>query len=286
MKKQKKDIYQEITNQIISDIENSNGKFECPWEGGFAIPQNAHSKSHYSGINWLILKSFQMKSGYNSTQWLTYLQAKNLGGQVKKGETSARIVFFRPNVLKDKKTGEEKIVPLLKMYNVFNLEQCKGLDRLLKEERDNLNLEASHSIRKIKKVEKLIKKPKAVVKHDQINRAFYSHSEDQIHLPQKKRFKSTEKYYNTFLHELTHWTGHQSRLQRPISTDKKSYAFEELIAELGASFLSCYCGLSYTTEHANYLKNYVEVLKNDKKAIFRASSQARKAVEFVINSPE
>ena len=129
----KKDIYQEITNQIISDLEKGLPVWEKPWEKGFmGFPTNAFSKSFYSGVNTLILWLRQSQTGFETSQWMTFLQVKNLGGSVKKGEKATAIVFYKKLVITDKESEEKKTIPLLKTHAVFNLSQTKGLEHLIK----------------------------------------------------------------------------------------------------------------------------------------------------------
>ena len=138
----------------------------------------------------------------------------------------------------------------------------------------------------VKKAEELIKKSQAEISFAPIDRACYQPTEDKILMPKKEQFKTQEGFYSTLFHELSHWTGHKSRLNRKKGNKKGSqdYAFEELIAELSASFICCHLGFEYSTQHSAYIKDWLEVLKEDKKAIFKASSQAQKATEFILSS--
>ena len=120
------------------------------------------------------------------------------------------------------------------------------------------------------------------------DRACYQPKEDQILMPKKSQFKTQEAFYSTLFHELSHWTGHESRLNRKTGNKfgSRDYAFEELVAEISASFLCCHLGFRYSTQHSAYVKLWIEVLKKDKTAIFRASSLAQKATEFILNLKE
>ena len=277
----KKDIYQEITNQILSDFEKGLPVWEKPWKKGFmGFPTNAFSNSFYSGVNTLILWLRQSNTGFETSQWLTFLQVKKLGGKVKKGEKATQIVFYKKLVITDKESEEEKTIPMLKTHSVFNLSQTEGLEPLIKKS----SSKEKALFQDVKRAEELIKKSQADIAFAPIDRACYQPIEDKILMPKKEQFKTQEGFYSTLFHELSHWTGHKSRLNRKKGNKKGSqdYAFEELIAELSASFICCHLGFEYSTQHSAYIKDWLEVLKGDKKAIFKASSQAQKATEFIL----
>ena len=277
----KKDIYQEITNQIISDLKNGNPVWEKPWEKGFmGFPVNVSSNSFYSGINTVILWHRQSKLGADSSQWLTFRQAQNLGGHIKKGEKAICIIFYKKITVEDKDTEEEKTIPIIKAYPVFNLSQCEGLDHLKK-----LPVEKDQAFKDKEQAEELIKASKAQIIMAAFDTAGYEQKEDKILIPKKSQFKTEKGFYSTMFHELSHWTGHPSRLNRKINNKfgSKDYAFEELVAEISASFLCCHLGFHYSTQHSAYVKDWIKVLKEDKKAIFKASSLAQKATEFILN---
>ena len=277
-----KDIYQEITNQIISDLERGLPVWEKPWEKGFmGFPINAFSESFYSGVNTLILWLRQSNIGFETSQWITFLQVKKLGGSIKKGEKATRIVFYKKLVIADEENDKEKTIPLLKTHAVFNLSQTKGLEHLI----EKPSFENKSQFQDVEKAEQLIRESKADISFAPVDRACYLPVEDKIIMPKKEQFKTQEGFYSTMFHELSHWTGHKSRLDRPASNKKgsKSYAFEELVAEISASFICCHLGFEYSTQHSVYVKDWLEVLKEDNRAIFRASSKAQKATEFILN---
>ena len=167
---------------------------------------------------------------------------------------------------------------------VFNLSQTEGLKHLIKKS----SSKEEPLFQDVEKAEQLIKKSKADMSFAPIDRACYQPTEDRILMPKKEQFKTQKGFYSTMFHELTHWTVHKSRLDRPIKNKQssKAYAFEELMAELSASFICCHLGFEYSTQHSAYIKDWLEVLKEDKKAIFRASSQAQKATEFILERGE
>ena len=280
----KKDIYQEITNQIISDLEKGTPIWKKPWEKGFmGFPENIFSKSFYSGVNTLILWMRQSRSGFETSHWLSFLQVKNLGGSVKKGEKATAIVFYKKLVIKDEEKEEEKTIPLLKTHSVFNLSQTKGLEHLKKS-----SLKEKPQFQDLKRAEHIIKESKADISFAPIDEACYLPDKDKILMPKKEQFKTGEGFYSTLFHELSHWTAHKSRLKRPIKNKQGSpaYAFEELIAEISASFICCHLGFEYSTRHSSYVKTWLKVLREDKKAIFKASSKAQKATEFILGKLE
>ena len=279
-----KDIYQEITNSITLDLEHGTPVWEKPWEKGFSgFPKNEFSKSIYSGINTVILWNRQGDIGADSSQWLTFRQAQNLGGHIKKGKKAIRIIFYKQIKVEDEDTGEEKEIPVIKPHPVFNLSQCEGLDHLLKtpDEREQTFQDETTA-------EELIKNSQAKIKIANFNKAIYTPSKDKISMPRKSQFKTKEGFYSTMFHELSHWTGHRLRLNRKINNKfgTKSYAFEELVAEISASFLCCHLGFRYSTQHSAYVKSWVRLLKEDKKAIFKASSQAQKATKLILSFNE
>ena len=190
----KKDIYQEITNQIISDLEKGLPVWEKPWEKGFmGFPENTFSKSFYSGVNTLILWLRQSQTGFETSQWITFLQVKKLGGKVKKGEKATPIVFYKKLLITDEKTEEEKTIPLLKTHTVFNLSQTEGLEHLIKKS----SSKEKPQFQDVKKAEELIKKSKADISFAPIDRACYQSTEDKILMPKKEQFKTQEGFYST-----------------------------------------------------------------------------------------
>ena len=295
----KKDIYQEITNRIILDLENGTPVWEKPWERGFSgFPKNEFSKAFYSGINTIILWTRQGDIGADSSQWVTFRQAQNLGGHIKKGEKAIRIIFYKTITVstdeetekkaqkpkeknKETKNENEREIPIIKPHPVFNLSQCEGLEHLLKTPD-----EKEQTFKDETKAEEILKKSQAKIKMANFSKAFYTPLEDKISMPRKSQFKTKEGFYSTLFHELSHWTGHPSRLNRKINNKFgiKAYAFEELVAEISASFLCCHFGFRYSTQHSAYVKSWVRLLKEDKKAIFRASSQAQKATKFILGN--
>lgn len=272
----KKDIYQEVTNQIIEIIEAGTLGNGITWDkSSSGLPRNFGTKQTYSGVNILLLWHSTITHGFNSNKWLTYKQAQALGGQVKKGSKGTACVYF--NVMeKENKFNPEEIdrIPFLKEFTVFNLNQIEGIEEEILQDK-GFNHEASES---------LLKATGAHIIEMGV-KAFYTPSKDSIFLPNRNFFNDEKDFYSVAFHELTHWTGAKDRLNRDFKGrfGDESYAFEELIAELGAAFLCADMGFTFKTlpDHADYLNSWLSVLKNDKRAIITASSQASKAHAFI-----
>lgn len=287
-KKTKTDAYEVITNNIIEQLEKGTVPWHKPWNGAGNTPKSLATKKPYRGINVFILSM----AGYMNPFWLTYRQAKALGGQVKKGEHGKQVVFWKllRKVVEDEKTGErvKKTIPLLRYYTVFNVEQCDGLD-LSKvpdlapvEDFEHNPIEAAESI-----VSNMPGRPP--IRHKE-NSAFYSPAGDYVNMPKPERFKHTAEYYSTLFHELTHSTGHTSRCNRPGVTNPTSfgshqYSKEELCAEMGAAFLCGEAGIISDTfdNSAAYIKSWLSALKDDKKLVIHAAAQAQKAADYILD---
>lgn len=284
MNKIKPDIYQEITNNIIEALEQGVPPWACPWvrTGEDALPVNHTTGGHYRGINVVLLWLSQGIGNYRSARWMTYRQAAALGGQVKKGEKGTGLVFYKPI---EKSTGAfdgdgNEVVerfPLIKPFTVFNLEQIEGIEVDQREPPAQFDpLESAEAVLQASGVTILYGG----------DRAYYRPSSDDITLPGRNRFSNPTDFYATALHELSHATSHERRCGRiPFQTDipKGSYAFEELVAEIGASFCMAWLGLSGDVQdHASYIDSWLAVLQHDKKAIFKAAAEAQKAHQWIM----
>lgn len=275
-------VYDYVTERIIKELEKGNIPWQKPWNGSPAI--NYMTRQPYKGINTLLLS----KSG----EYLTFNQIKQLGGRIKKGAKAEMVVFYK-TYTKTKKTineetGEEitktTIIPVLRYYSVFHIDDTEGIPSKLKIFKHNPITEAEEVITGYKN------KPK-IINNDN-TRAYYSPVLDVINVPDKKHFKNIEEYYNTLFHECIHSTGHHSRLNR-FKKNKQAAAFgsekyskEELVAEIGAAMLCNHCGiLPKTLENTGaYIKSWIKVLKNDKRFIVQASSKAQKAVDYILGA--
>jgi len=271
----KRDVYQEITDEIIKKLEEGVQPWKKNWatSGYEGLPKRI-TGDYYRGIN-VVLLSMQCR---NADTWMTYKQAAELGGQVRKDEKSTPVTFFKP--LKIEKAGVTETIPLIRGYNVFNVEQIDDLpDKYYPKPSEPRNFNERNE-----KVENFLKDTRANVLHGG-GRAYFAPGPDHIQMPEYSSFDDAESYYAVHLHELIHWTGHKTRLDREIGNKfgEKLYAREELVAEIGAAFMCGILGVNDTPrdDHASYLASWLKVLRDDKKAIFKASSAAQKASDYL-----
>jgi len=276
----KHDIYQSVTDSIINLLEQDLAPWHKPWSDSdsidCALPFNAATGRHYSGINVALLWAKGYETGYLMNGWLTYKQALDLGGHVMKGEKSQRIVFWKFRDVE--KNGKIETIPFARAYSVFNVEQCNGLE----------NSKVGELISPVEPDDVIhwCQTVGADIRHGG-NRACFVPSHDFIQLPRPEQFENYSVYHATALHELTHWTGHKSRIDRQFGKrfGDQAYAFEELIAEIGSAFLCASIGIENAPleHHASYLDHWLSILKQDKRAIFTAASQSQKACDYCIN---
>lgn len=279
-----KDIYHEVTNRIVAALEQGTPPWACPWRRGSALPNNLTTGKTYRGINVLLLAFEAMSRHFTDNRWLTFRQANALGARIRQGEHGTAIVFYRMHEISeagdvfDAEPTEKRRIPLLKTYVVFNVDQLTGLP-------DRFTLQPHQPWQPLEIAEQLIQQTGAVICHGG-NQAFYHPSNDMIQLPPVVSFAHADDYYATALHELCHWTGHSQRLDR-LSVQRpgiEAYAFEELVAEIGAAFLGAHCGLAGVVEHASYIETWLHALRRDKRLIFVAAGAAQKAADFVMGS--
>ena len=290
MQDQRFDIHQHITNQIIAAIEAGAGDFRLPWHraaGSIMRPVNIASKKAYQGVNILTLWAAGDAAGYQSGTWGTYKQWSEAGAQVMKGQKASYVVFYKEiTVGRDEANEEDNGTRLFaRATPVFAAEQVDGYAIPTTEPKTTIE-----AVDDIIAVERFIAASGALILHGG-DRACYRPSIDTIHLPPREAFFSTatstaaEAYYSTKLHELTHWTGAEKRCNRQLGKrfGDDAYAMEELIAELGAAFLCAELSITDAprADHAQYLENWLRVLKADKKAIFTAASKASQAVAYL-----
>lgn len=286
-------LYDAATAQIIADLEAGRVPWVQPWgeadrdgaaTAGVALPRNALTGRPYSGVNVLILWGAVIAQGYPVQGWLTFRQALAAGGCVRKGERGTTVVYadrFTPEAEQARavETGEEaKTVAFLKRFTVFNVAQCDGLPPGLAPD------PAPLPEREIVPVAEAVIAASGVEFRIGGRQAFYAPAHDFVQVPPQPAFFDQVNYYRTALHELTHATGHPSRLDRKLVTafGTRDYAREELIAELGSAFLCASLGIVPTVRHADYLGSWLEVLREDNRAIFRAASAATKAADWLL----
>ena len=276
-------IYQMVTEQLVGMLEKGTIPWRKPWVGGEArFPRNMRSGRAYRGINQLILGS----SPYGSAYWLSYKQAQEKGGQVRKGEKSYPVIFWKQIEVTDKDSGEQKKIPMLKYYRVFNVEQIDGIEV---PDAPTIQNPDWNPIREAEAIVGGMQNPPLII-HDE-PRAYYRPSSDTVNMPKPGLFGQEEEYYSVLFHELTHSTGHESRLNRPGISEisgfgSVKYSKEELIAEMGAAFLAAKAGIEQTTleNSAAYLQSWIKVLKGDPKLAIQAASQAQKAADHILGT--
>ncbi|EMI24074.1 ArdC family protein [Rhodopirellula europaea] len=290
-RKPKRDIYQEVTDKIIGHLEQGTAPWRNPIRRGTGDgwPKNLDSGKRYRGINVFLLGLTSWERGYSSDFWMTFKQASAAGGQVRKGEKGSLVTFWKMYATKDRETGLDVEIPMLKHYTAFNLDQIEGIEAPDAPEplSDRNPFEPIKAAERI--VEGYISKP--TIAHDGGGRAFYRPSTDTIHMPDQGRFDNPESYYSTLFHEITHSTGHSKRLDRGLDTKlapfgSNDYSKEELVAEMGAAFLSASAGISPPTieQSASYLQSWINVLRGDKRLVVTAAASAQKAADLVLGT--
>lgn len=300
---EKSNLYESVTEKIVDLLENHKLEWNKPWiylDDEHSLAQNGVSNNEYNGINQIVLSLTAAAKGYAKNIWMTYNQIKKSGGHVKKGEQSARVLFFdhyyvdgdgttldRELIEKMKMTNEDlkaigaRKVGFLRYFAVFNVMQTESLPQEFYRMKF---MPPVSEVQKNEKAEELIRSTGAKIEKVIGNRAVYNPVFDNIVLPDLKQFKGSEAYYETALHELGHWTGHPSRLNRNLRNNfgSKEYAFEELVAELTSAFLCAELGFSKSiSNNAAYIDSWIHVLQDDKRAIFKAARLAEKAAKFV-----
>lgn len=284
----RRDVYRAITQQIVAAIEAGAGTFTMPWhrDVGHSQPTNALTGNVYNGVNVIALWAAAQLRGFVSGHWATYKQWRLLGAQVRKGETGSVVVFFKETARAptDPETGdvEEKPVRYARSSIVFNAEQVDGWQVPRPVAPDPVTVQHQ--------VEAFVTATAADIRSGGAH-AYYQPQADHIQMPARARFtgtatrSATESYYAILLHELTHWTGHVSRLDRDLSGrfGDAGYAMEELVAELGAAFLCAELGISQVPrpDHAAYVAHWLTVMRQDTRAIFTAARHASQARSYL-----
>lgn len=293
-------LYDEVTARIIAELEAGRIPWVQPWSsaacggpggagaGGSGavpcLPRNALTSRSYSGINILLLWASALASGWERPGWLTFRQAIAAGGNVRKGEHGTQVVYadrFTPETEKERAResgGEARSIAFLKRFTVFNVAQCEGLPD------DIMPQPVALPEREIVPVAEALIAASGVDFRIGGDKAFYAPGADFVQVPPQQAFDDQVNYYRTCLHELTHATGHKSRLGRDLTNGfgSKDYAREELVAEMGSAFLCASLGIVPTVRHADYIGAWLEVLREDARAIFRAASMASKASDWLL----
>jgi antirestriction protein ArdC len=281
-KQTKVDVYEQITSALVAAIEEGTGKFEMPWHA-LSSPINAASRKLYRGVNILMLWAAARTYNYSSQEWATYRQWQEMGAQVRKGERSTIVVFWKffDSQTKEEQQEEADDTParprcFARAYRVFNAAQVDGYEA----KQENLLPESE----RIAQAEIFFQSLPATIKSGG-DRAYYSPAGDYIQMPPFRQFKTPKGYVSTMCHELSHWSGAKSRLNRDLTGrfGDASYAMEELIAQISASFLCADLQIRSepSGDDAAYVGSWLRILKNDKRAIFTAASKAQEAANYL-----
>jgi antirestriction protein ArdC len=280
-------LYEEVTARIIAELEEGRLPWVQPWESaacGCGMPENAATGRLYSGINVLMLWAAVIDGGFRSQRWLTFRQALGLGGHVRKGEKGTIVCYadrFTPKREEEQARDEHRearTVAFLKRFTVFNVDQCDGLPEAL------AGVRAPRGEREtIPVAEALIAATGADLRVGGSS-AFYAPAADYVQVPPQQAYPQQINWYRTVLHELGHWTGHADRLARDFSGTfgSASYAREELVAEMASAFVCASLSIRPTVRHADYVGAWLQVLREDARAVFRAASLASKAADYLL----
>ena len=282
-------LYQEVTDKIIAELEAGRVPWVQPWgtaaaKAPLAMPRNAATWRGYTGVNVLILWGAVIERGFSGQSWLTFRQALSLGGNVRKGERGTTVVYADRFVPDDERrraaeTGDEaQAIPFLKRFTVFNTDQCEGLP------------EDVASVGPLPPQALIEPQAEALIAATGAKfciggaRAFYSTSDDFVQVPPPQAYFEPINWHRTAFHELSHWSGAACRLGRDLSGSfgSKSYAREELVAEIAGAFICASLGIVPTVRHADYIGSWLEVLRQDNRAIVRAASSASKAADYIL----
>lgn len=289
MGKQRRDIYQEVTDKIIDLLDQGTVPWQNPIKrgNGDGWPKNITSGKNYRGINVFLLGMRAWESGFASDYWLTFRQSKERGGQVKKGEKSSLVIFWKQLDKEDPETGEDIKIPVLRHYNVFNVEQCEGIE--IPDAPEEIVTDPFVPLERAEAIVDGFPNPPKI--NYEGRRAYYRPSIDEVFIPEPEQFEDRESFYNTLLHECSHATGHSKRLNRGLDTDlapfgSPDYSKEELVAEMSAAFLCAAAGISPPTieQSAAYIDNWRKQLKGDKKLVVQAAAAAQKSADHILGT--
>ncbi|HAT1685324.1 TPA: DUF1738 domain-containing protein [Klebsiella oxytoca] len=306
VRSEKTDVYRLITDRIIVALENGTPPWRRPWRNAqkginTLMPVNALTDNGYRGVNVLLLWLAAEERGFHSDRWLTYNQALEAGGQVRRGETATLAVIYRDRTKQAEDISGNKLfdaegkpqmetVPMLRQFPLFNVEQCDGLPEPVSGASVITRPQEDFAIVDPMQLERVLTVVNATgvqFSPKPQNRAYYRAAADQIVLPLTSQFDTEGDYWSTVLHELVHASGHARRLNREGITKATRqsgdpvYAFEELIAEIGSAFLCAHLGITGDMQHESYIDGWLSRLKSDKKALFSACRQAREASEYL-----
>jgi antirestriction protein ArdC len=278
----KRDVYAEVSQRIHAELERGAAPWVKPWSAtpGQNVPQNAVTSRPYSGCN-VILLWLARNRGWATPRFLTFKQAIEAGGNVRKGEHGTKVYFVKQLQIKDDgdKEPETRLVPMMREYTVFSVDQCKALPDSV---RSGKPMRVRNPDTRDSLADEFLHATGADIREGQ-GEAYFVPSHDFISMPAFEAFKGADHFYNVAFHELTHWTGSKSRLDRDLKHrfGAREYAAEELVAELGAAFLSAEFGFDGDVRNAGYIATWIDLLRADKRAFFTACSKASKAADYL-----
>ena len=284
-----RNLHQEVTDRILAQLRAGVVPWKQPWKsGGFgAMPRNAVTGRAYSGVNVVLTWATAIERGYDRPHWLTFKQAIDAGGNVRKGEKGTTVVFVSAIEKIDDATGKKVRIPFLKAFTVFNVAQCDNLPETIVPTFKPLNTGERDET-----ADEFLASTGADIRHGEPS-AYYARQADFINLPVFEAFSSPNAYYGTAFHELTHWAGAQHRLNRVKGRKfgDQEYSFEELVAELGSAFLCAEFGFDNGGADAAYIDHWISFLSSHESALVSAASHASKAVDYmrglaIAESPE
>jgi antirestriction protein ArdC len=274
----RRDLYADVSARIIAELEQGAAPWVKPWSAttGQNVPQNAVSNRPYSGCN-VILLWFARERGWTTPRFLTFKQALEAGGHVRKGEHGQKVYFVKQ--LEIEEGDETRLVPMLREYTVFNVDQCDGLPGNV---RAGKPARARNPDTRDALTDEFLQATGADMREGH-GEAYYAPGNDFISMPAFEAFKSAAHFYGTAFHELGHWTGHSSRLDRDLRArfGERAYAAEELVAELCAAFLCAEFSFDGDLRHAGYLQHWIALLQSDRRAFFTACSRAQAAADYL-----
>jgi antirestriction protein ArdC len=278
----RRDLYAEVSARIIAELEAGAAPWIKPWAAtaGANTPCNAVTNRPYSGCNVVLLWMAQA-AGYRTPRFLTFKQTAEFGGHVRKGEHGTKVYFVKQLEVKEDAdhSSPTRLIPMMREYTVFNVEQCEGLPISVTTGKP---MRVRNPGARDELADEFLRSTGADIREGH-GEAYYVPSRDFVSMPAFEAFKGADHFYSVAFHELTHWTAHRSRLDRDLKNrfGSRSYATEELVAELGAAFLCAEFGFDGDLRHAGYIAHWIELLKADKRAFFTACSQASKAADYL-----
>jgi antirestriction protein ArdC len=278
----KRDIYAEVSERIIAELEAGAAPWVKPWSAtaGANTPCNAVTNRPYSGCN-IILLWLARNRGWPTPRFLTFKQAIEAGGNVRKGEHGTKVYFVKQLQIKsaDSEEADTRLVPMMREYTVFNAAQCENLPVSVQSGKP---MRVRNRDTRDALADEFLRSTGADIREGS-GEAYFVPSHDFISMPAFEAFKGADHFYNVTFHELTHWTGHKSRLDRDLKNrfGSRDYAAEELVAELGAAFLCAEFGFDGDVRNAGYIATWIELLKSERRAFFTACSKASKAADYL-----